>query len=231
MAVGINRVGLDIRVSPFGNFGRTFNEAKINAERFNGICQKAGLYSKCFLSDVSHPQQPYIGRGEAILALSKIFNNQANAHLRKHLGICCTMSASLLSYHGEPISIEILRDNFYQNIGRQGGDINHFNELASFIEEENKYSVKSNRAGILRIDVLKVRTAITKIQTYITTEEFPDPCGIILNVMPGELVEENFIVATFRCKEKYLSEFTDLLLPAFEYNVKDDFSTSLEIVN
>jgi hypothetical protein len=49
--------------------------------------------------------------------------------------------------------------------------------------------------------------------------------------MPGELVEENFIVATFRCKEKYLSEFTDLLLPAFEYNVKDDFSTSLEIVN
>lgn len=230
IAVGVKTVGLDIRVSHFGNFGKTFEEARANAIRFNRIANALDLRSKCFITDGSIPQQPYIGRGESILAIHKIFNDNCHEYLKKHLGVCAEMAFSLLEAEETEISVSELKEVFFENVKTQGGDLNHFNELANSIEEEIKHSIESVGNGILSVDLLKIRNAITKIQNYYSQSQFSDPCGVILTAMPGNYVERGDVLSKFRCKPEYTEEFNDLLKQAFIVTNRPNYLMKIEVV-
>lgn len=215
IAVGLKMIGLDIRVSNFGNFGRSLDEARVNAVRFNRIAKAMGIKSSCFIINGNVPQQPYIGRGESILALSKIFQNEADAQLKRHLAICHGMAHSLLGNQNEAVSLFSLKEAFFQNLALQAGNIDHFNRLSEEIEEKNKYAIMSLNSGVLSVDLSKIREAITAIQNRFINVEFPDPCGLILKAMPGQYIEKDTIICSFRCVNEYKEGFETMLADAF----------------
>ncbi len=228
IAVGIKRVGLDIRVSSFGNFGRTLPQAKENANRFNKIAASLGINSICFITNGENPQQPYIGRGESILALDRIFKDKAEEQLKYHLGICQSMASSLFGNVTDEISILSLKEAFYQNVSIQGGDIKHFEKLSNEIEENNKYTIKSMKSGVLSVDLFKIREAVTSIQRRIHAVQFPDPCGLVMKASAGQYIEKGARICSFRCDEEYKKEFELMLNNAFYVSSKSNKLETIE---
>lgn len=96
LCVDVNNVGLDVRVSRFGNFGATWSEAKENSIKFCEVATFLGKNAKCFLTNGTYPYQPYIGRGEALLALHKVFYGDMEEALLGHDKLCFSMAAELL---------------------------------------------------------------------------------------------------------------------------------------
>lgn len=122
IAMGITDVALDIRISNFGNFGTTWEEARSNADHFNGVAHALGMKSRCFLSNGFYPQQPFFGRGESLVALRKIFDDADCRHLKAHLDNCYAMALSMIgSADGVPeISRKALQTEFAANLTLQG---------------------------------------------------------------------------------------------------------------
>lgn len=215
IAVGVNRVGLDIRVSSFGNFGKTWKEAKENGQKFNRVASLAGLHSRCFLTDGSQPQQPFVGRGEALLAMQKIFENNINAHLQRHLTQCYCMAVALSGSEAhDEIDIDKISRYFSENVAVQGGSIDSFYEIAETIQKEHKFQIFATKSGVLIIDLEKIRYSILMIQSKFT-DDFPDPAGVILNVESNVLVNKNDLLCTYRCAANYEAGFANSLKQAF----------------
>lgn len=216
IAAGITHLGLDIRVSEFGNFGRTWEEARENSYRFNRLSELYGIKSKCFLTNGDMPQQPYIGRGESILALGQIFNANAETALKTHLQICNSIASSISQSVDTFVSLNSLQSFFIKNIQTQGGSIDSFEEIANTVKKNHSYFIKSSQDGYLKIKLDTIRDAIVKFQKMITGV-FPDPCGIILKTMSNEYVRKGDILCSFRCPDKFLIGFEKSLLTAFEF--------------
>ena len=217
LAMGVKNVGLDIRISEFGNFGLTNEDGLKNAEKFNKAAKILDIKSICYITNGNNPQQPYIGRGESLLALNKIFNQNYDSLLEKHFNDCLKMSLSLI---GESISIQQnfipqLLNEFKKNIENQSGDFGHFIELSEEVEYNHKYEIIAEDTGFLQINLKNIRESINEIQQQFANTDFPDPCGIILKVTTGNLMNKGEIIATYRCEKEYSKRFETLLKRAF----------------
>jgi pyrimidine-nucleoside phosphorylase len=223
IAVGLNYVGLDIRVSSFGNFGKTWDEAYHNGVRFNKIANLAGILSKCFLTNGNIPQQPYIGRGEAIVALQKIFTSNFDTYLAKHLEHCFAMANSIsINKSSNGYSLNSLREAFYENIRIQEGLISSFEQIAETVNEQHKYNIYASESGVLSIDMEKIRKALLNIQSK-SDELFPDNCGLILKAMSNTHIDKGEIICTFRCEDQYKE--------VFAIDLKSSFGTTLKTID
>ncbi|MBB6328264.1 pyrimidine-nucleoside phosphorylase [Algoriphagus iocasae] len=218
IAVGLQTTGLDIRVSDFGNFGSDWETAKRNAQLFIDVARILNIRATCFLTNANNPFQPYIGRGEALLALREIFTgqNDNSEWLMKHVTECYAMSIGIaesrLKSGVSGIEITTLEDHFLENIELQGGSIEHFYTLTDKIKDEHYYELLSEKSGFVKIDLLKMRSAIIEIQSrFGLISEFPDPCGIILSVQNGDFIEEKKRLCTYRCDRSLEKSFTKLI--------------------
>ena len=77
LAVGIKHMGLDIRVSPYGNFGTDWVSAVENARLFVKTATLVGIEASPVLTDGQYPYQPYLGRSETLVALDDLFDGQS----------------------------------------------------------------------------------------------------------------------------------------------------------
>jgi len=231
IAVGLTNVGLDIRVSNFGNFGKTWAEARVNGKRFNKIAALLGINSKCFLTNGDIPQQPYIGRGESILALYKIFTNSTDNYLLEHLEQCFNMANSISNYKSyNGYSIDDVRQAFYDNIKTQEGLISSFEVKAGYIDSEHKYNFYASEDGVCSINLEVLRKSILNIQAK-RNECFPDNCGIILKIKSNTYLRSGEVICTFRCEEKYKEVFENDLSYAFSFDLnKVNINTYEEII-
>lgn len=217
ICMNVKNVGLDIRVSDFGNFGRTRDDARRNATRFNRIANLLGIKSTCFITNGEEPQQPYIGRGESILALSRIFRNEMDPMLGKHVSYCLAMAQSTsLQKSSSDLSVKSLERVFNANVKVQGGSIESFLEIASETQTKHSHSIKASRTGILFIRLNKIRECLVKLQTRAGDQLFPDPAGIILTSIPYQFINKGDTICTFRCVAAYLGEFEQALHECFD---------------
>jgi len=200
IVTGITDVGLDIRISDFGNFGTTWDEARSNAVRFNGVAHALGMKSRCFLSNGFHPQQPFFGRGESLLALRKIFDNTESGHLKEHLNNCYAMVLSMIgSTNRVPeISRRALQNEFASNLTLQGSSFETFVSLTKRIEAAHVNAIEAPAAGLLTIDLERMRDAIVAVQKRQTNVRFSDPCGIVLHANSLEYLNKGDIICTYR---------------------------------
>ena len=97
LAAGVGRVVLDIRVGPHGNFGPDRGTAKDNARRFVQVANTLGVNAACSLSGASGIAQPFIGRGEALVALDQALDGAASGWLLRHVHDCLRLASSLLA--------------------------------------------------------------------------------------------------------------------------------------
>ena len=229
IAAGLNLVGLDVRVSSYGNFGNNIKTAINNSQRFIEVAKLLNIKAKCFLSDNNQFQQPYIGRGEGLIAIYEIINGNIPELLRRHLFRCLDMSIAVVGSNGKMIEspFDIIKKNFINNIEAQGSNLRKFNIKVEELRSQHVNEIKSDRSGFLNINLKNLRRAIVKgqIGNIEPNRIFSDPCGVILKKNPNDFVSRNEVILTYRVKDKIKDNFLSSLLKSIKLNcnIKDEY--------
>ncbi len=153
IAVGLGRAGLEVRVSPHGNFGTDWEAAHRNGQRFRNVAALAGIETWVVLTDASLPFQPYIGRGEALLALDDLFDGKEQVWLSQHFAECVSMTSgiALRPTRPEQIDRQVLRQIFASNLEAQGSDIAAFDARVSNLRQEHYLDITADEV-MFRVD-------------------------------------------------------------------------------
>ncbi|MGD9629248.1 MAG: hypothetical protein AB7V18_08385 [Pyrinomonadaceae bacterium] len=230
IAMGITDVALDIRISNFGNFGTTWEEARSNATHFNGVAQALGMKSRCFLSNGYYPQQPFFGRGESLVALRKIFDDADCRHLKAHLDNCYAMALSMIGPADvvPEISRQALQTEFAANLTLQGSSFETFVSLTERIAAAHVNTIEAPAAGLLTIDLERMRDAIVSVQKRQANVRFSDPCGIVLQANPFEYLKKGDIICTYRYSGDDRQAFETELSGCFGFSSNIDRPYDLE---
>jgi len=217
IAAGVSLIGLDIRVAMYGNFGSNMHEASCNAKRFCEIASCLGIKAVCFLSNATIPYQPYLGRGEALVAMWNVINSTDNSWLQKHNDFCYAMTQRLaFNLSGKQVSrpkantiIKVLSDN----LEAQGSSLDALMHKVFLIESSHIYEITAKEEGFLHIDTNALRYAIIAFQSkYIVNQAlFNDPCGLILRKDQGDFVCQGDLLATVRCSQDFFIDFNQLI--------------------
>jgi pyrimidine-nucleoside phosphorylase len=173
-----------------------------------------GIQSKCFLTDASIPYQPFIGRGEALIAVHNIFRDQAGSWLRNHADVCYAMVNRLVRSrkNDKKISrptIGALRSVFIENLQCQGASFDDFECYIDKIKQGHTHQIIAAKNGFVHINLDSLRSIIVGIQDRFVSSDtrFPDPCGVVLKRSSGEYVYKGDTLATIRCTDHYMKEF------------------------
>jgi thymidine phosphorylase len=213
LAVGVQRAGLDVRVAPHGNFGRTWGDAQDNARLFTEAAELLGLMGCPVLTDGAQPYQPYIGRAEALVALADVFDSTEGPWLTEHLNDCRGLSVATASSESrsliENASRSDLRQWFYANVLAQGSSCGAFEALVGRTRDAHKAKVAAQQDGFVSISLEGIRRTLVTAQAAANPEHvgFPDPAGVVLMRKPGERVSRGDVLATVRCEKAPWHEF------------------------
>ena len=202
LAAGVSTAGLDIRVAPHGNFGRTFEEARFNAQMYEQAAAQLGISGRPVLTDGSVPYQAYIGRAEALAALVTVFHGTADSWLQEHVELCRQLSAAAVPDESAAIeraTREQLRQAFNANLVAQGASYDAFLSAAERGAAGHGTEISAERDGAAEISLEGIRRTLVAAQKMDGTgEQFPDPAGVILRKRPGEVVRRGEVIATVR---------------------------------
>lgn len=233
IAVGVNVLGLDVRISPDGNFGKTWEEGRKNAQLFCEVAKILDIEAKCFLTDGRIPYQPYIGRGEALLALYNLFTGKAEENLLKHSELCFEMSRILSSGYNLDKYKKNIFDIFNENLAAQGSDIKSFERKVSEIAKSHSENfIRSGKSGYLNIDLGKIRTVLVDFQRNypVLHSLFSDPAGLVLKKSTGEFVEEGDVVASFRGDGEAIDGLKEIFTTPFSVTPEPLLPRKMEVI-
>lgn len=203
LAAGIGRVVLDVRVGPHGNFGADSNTASDNAHRFTKVAGILGIDAICVLSGICGVAQPYIGRGEALVAIDRILCGEASGWLEHHLHDCITL-ASLA------VGRELNQDNavlagaahVHRSMLREHGvRLHEYTAHVQRLQHADRVELVAKTPGYPAIDINGIRKVLVDRQSSAiarASDAFSDPCGIVLEAQPDEQVPTGHILATVR---------------------------------
>ena len=210
VSVGLSRVGLDIRVAPFGNLGNTWDEARNHARRFRRVASILGIDSVCFLTDARFPYQPYCGRGESLVALKEVFLGTKKQTLNDHVTICLAMTYAIGSQPRIDLKniMELAEKKLYDNLAAQGSSRDAFDEYVEKTLRGHRFSFTASDNGFVVIQIERMRKLMLRYQKAYDENgaTFPDGMGIILLKNPGEYVQSGDVLATIRIHENGWNE-------------------------
>jgi thymidine phosphorylase len=199
LASGTKIAGLEVRVAPHGNFGYDRQQATGNALRYCAVAGILGLNGVCFLTDGTSPQQPYLGRGEALLALSSLLKGTECDWLREHAQACEAWAAKTLGASEGTATRAQLRGTFEANIAAQGGAVDELHDRAALVAAGHSRGVDAWRSGWVRYDLGRLRTAILAARLPEQAPAFDDSVGLILLARPGLFVTTGDPLISVRC--------------------------------
>ena len=201
VAVGVKQICLDIRYSDYGNFGKSLQESELLSLNFKEVADLLDIKSSFYFSDNNVLMQPYIGRGEALLAITELFDGSHNSWLNNHILDCKNIVESLLRKKINHENLNgIINKNFIENIETQKGKLNSFLHIAKKTKELHIHEFVAHKNGRIKIHIERMRNLIVGVQKkYITADnEFPDPCGMIFYKNQSDFVPKNDLIFTYR---------------------------------
>ena len=229
VAMGVKRVGLEVRVASHGNFGSDFSEARQASRKFCEVARILRMEPVCLLTDASRPFQPFVGRGEALLALKLVLDGDENAWLAEHVEAC----ASMVSAVGGPAEFDRrgMSKAAIRNIEAQGGTEHAFRKYADEIAVCHNRPLVADTTGHVRYDLDKIRTAVMQAQG--TSPGYPDDAGLFLRARPGDRVEPGEELLSIRCPEATRRTFEAALRSAITIDATPTGSppVAMECVN
>lgn len=233
IAVGVQRVGLDVRVAAHGNFGRTNNEARDNAARFCRVAKILGLQPTCILTDASRPYQPFIGRREALVGVLRVLDGRAEGLLERHAAECVSMAQATA---GDASCMPVRSDvkaAFHANVTAQGGGAYDFDEFEREVLARHRHFIMAESDGYLSFDLERLRkTLIDRQAADAEGHPYPDPVGLILLRDSGQLVTKGETVMTVRALENLWPLLSDELAQAVSVSSEPEPLTALgEIIH
>jgi pyrimidine-nucleoside phosphorylase len=231
IACGIRFVGLDVRVAPHGNFGRNFQEARNAAALFCKTADAAGIPAVAILTDARTLYQPFLGRGESLLALRLLFESRAGEWLTEHADRCRLYAAhvSALAMPSDQRGIQGIADVFCENLGAQGSSMDAFVEKTQFIERASRRDVSAPREGFFSVNIPGLRSMFEEANTDgHGWAEFPDEVGVILRAKPGAYVQRGDVLAGVRASDVAWTKIGEPLRRAFQVSDLLDYAPGLE---
>lgn len=190
LAVGVRNTGLEIRVFSGGNFGESIEDARENAELFNQVAERLSIRSTCFLTDCSVPYQPYIGRGETLMALHELLHDTPSDWLLEHALQCWRIATELADTPDEPESLRdvlpVAREVFENHLVSHGTSPGEFLARVSEVHDHPRTSVESPKDGFPSYDLKRIRDWIVEAQRADGQKRFSDPIGLTLLKKPGD---------------------------------------------
>jgi len=221
IAVGVRLVGLDVRIGPHGNFGDRWSDARENAQRFVRVASLLGIKAVCFLTNASTPSQPYIGRGEALLALAKLLDGAADEWLNDHAFRCFLMARTVLGNRGAalPGKSELHRE-FCSNLESQGSGFSQFLDRVSTVMQTKYTAVDAKDDGFFSVDLQRLRQEIVAANERCGDENavagrFADVAGVVLRKRPGTFVMKGDVLADVRSPDRVDDLTSSALFQAF----------------
>ncbi len=210
IAVGIQRVGLDVRVASHGNLGTTWELARINAARFRRVASILGIEAYCFLTDARFLYQPFLGRGESLAAICATFSERCSPSLASHRDTCLAMAittSGTTTANMSPLTLEA-ESIFYRNLVAQGSSQDEFCAYVDRVHADHKFEFLASESGFVRVHVERLRDLVTRFQTSALSNELgnSDAIGIIFRIMPGCSVNRGDVVATIRISDEHWAE-------------------------
>lgn len=204
IAVGVRVVGLDVRVGAHGNFGTLRAEARENALMFCQAAAYLGLEATAFLSDAPAPAQPFVGRGESLVALGLalgLLPGELHPSLAAHIRHCTLMAEQTLAHSplagSQPANRLQMLAALDEHLVGQGSSRIELEQRMAETCSATRTILASVKSGVLRIDVAAVRDAIVSAQDDLGTR-FSDPVGIVLSAAPGQYVLRDTPIAAVR---------------------------------
>jgi thymidine phosphorylase len=217
-AMGIVRAGLDVRVAPYGNFGPDLARAAANAKLFVWVARELGIEATCYLNDATQPFQPYIGRAEALIALSELFEGHANAWLKRHADLCLAMSLDLVESPPESAPTEVsLKEIFRKHVAAHRGTIDGFERTVDRAREAHTFEIHADREGFISYDLAAIRSTLMAAQRH-RDYAFSDPAGLILKAEPDAFVKRGSLLMTARIDDDLVHAVYPLLAGCVSYN-------------
>lgn len=198
LAMGVDRVGLEVRVAPHGNFGANRSSARSAAERFCEVARLLGLKPVCILTDGTQPYQPYVGRGESIVALELVIDGGEDAWLGSHLSDCFAMSVVVGGAQAAQVARTELTGAIVANLTAQGGSLAALRHRAAEVRGGHVHELLAVTSGEIRYDLGALRNAVISAQGT-TSRGWPDAAGVMLVAPPASVVAEGDLVMTVRC--------------------------------
>jgi thymidine phosphorylase len=223
LAMGVQCVGLEIRVSPHGNFGAGRKEAATNAEMFLRAARLLEMEATCFLTDGTIPQQPYLGRSEALLALSRLLTSTAASWLQDHATMCEGWATTLAG--SRPPLLSAVARAFCENIMAQGGSMDALEQIAEATAAAHSRRVLAVNEGIVSYDLGLLRQAILEARPPDRDGNFDDSAGLILLAKPGRVVRTGEPLISARCPDRVWPALRDLAAAATHLADPGDIST------
>lgn len=217
VAIGADYIGLDVRVSKHGNFGKSWSQCVSNSEKYNRIASALGIHSTCFLSDANTPYQRYIGRGEALEAIYEILHGTKDKQLQLHNEYCRGIAFCMAKNLGNtPTSFNVdFEECFSKNLMYQGSNYKNFLLAVEKVKNQPHSTVYSKSRGYVQFHLEKIRDLIVKKQKSISdTTLYPDMYGITLLCDTGDYVEPNTPILSVRSCN-------------YDFNMEDDVCFSI----
>jgi thymidine phosphorylase len=203
LAMGVRRVGLEVRVAPHGNFGADLSSARANALRFIEACSVLGLEGACIVTDGTRPYQPFVGRGEAVLALQLILEEREDGSTARHVEDCWTMASVVTGEARIAVSRIAFADALLANVAAQGGSADALRARAVEVEAGHTQMITAASEGAVDYDLGRLRSALVEFQGDRKPGDlaWPDAAGVVLRACSGQTVERGDVLMTVRCSD------------------------------
>ena len=205
LAVGVTGAGLEVRVAPHANFGADWDTARANAGRYKVVATLLQLQPVAVLTDATRPFQPYVGRGEALLALNEVFDGRAKGWLADHLRRCAQMADAVAAAIGievsTPIDVLTLRREHEALLRSHGADPSAFSERLQGIRSARRKEILATTSGIVEYDLGRLRDLLStrqRAEPHRVNGTAADPAGAILAVAPGDYVDRGELLISAR---------------------------------
>lgn len=217
LAAGVRIAGLEARVAKHGNFGSTMEQAHASAGLYCEVAALLGLKPIVAITNGEVPYQPYIGRGEALTALSMLLNNESsNPWLAQHAQFCYELASTLakaapLNGSGHHLSGLGLANAMTANLEAQGSSLSSMRSRVAEVGNQQVHLVRAESAGFAHYDLESIRnwvlnsTARERDRTVLgrsVPPSYPDVAGATLLVPPWERVTRGESLVSLRSSQR-----------------------------
>lgn len=235
LAAGSKGIVLDVKCGS-GAFMKTYEDAKLLAEKMTAIGQRAGRKTVALITNMDIPLGRAVGNALEVKEAVKILKNEQKDELYE---VSVALAAHMLSlvnskdiYECEKmvrLAIEngSALEKLKEAVDAQGGDISYIDDTSKFIEASVCTEYKAEKSGYInKIDAQKIGRASVLLGAGREKKDdvIDFGAGIYLCKKTGDEVREGDTVARlYTNKNEYADSALAVIKEAFDYSQKKPY--------
>lgn len=235
LAAGSNGIVFDVKCGS-GAFMKTYEDAKLLAEKMTAIGQRAGRKTVALITNMDIPLGRAVGNALEVKEAVKILKNEQKDELYE---VSVALAAHMLSlvnskdiYECEKmvrLAIEngSALEKLKEAVDAQGGDISYIDDTSKFIDASVCIEYKAEKSGYInKIDAQKIGRASVLLGAGREKKDdvIDFGAGIYLCKKTGDEVREGDTVARlYTNKNEYADSALAVIKEAFDYSQKKPY--------